>query len=52
MRPRRGRRGTVRIIERLPAAELYRSVLDIISLALTFALFALVALIAKGVERL
>jgi len=27
-------------------------VLDIIYLALTFALFALVALIAKGVERL
>ncbi len=30
---------------------LHRDVLDIIHIALTLALFALVALIAKGVER-
>ncbi|WP_275092150.1 hypothetical protein [Microbacterium sp. K24] len=34
------------------ARELYRLVLDIIYIALTLALFALVSLVAKGVERL
>lgn len=52
MRCGHGRRGTVRIPVPLLPGELYRLVLDIIYLALTFALFALVSLIAKGVERL
>jgi len=42
----------VRIDSTDAAAELYRSVLDIIYLALTLALFALVSLIATGVEKL
>lgn len=42
----------MRIAVRPCLGELYRLVLDIIYLALTFALFALVSLIAKGVERL
>lgn len=48
----RGRRGIVRIVGCRPLTELYRSVLDIIYLALIIALFAVVSLVAKGVERL
>lgn len=52
MHLRRGRRDSVRIVATSILEELYRLVLDIIYLALTLALFTLVAFIAKGVERL
>ncbi|WEK61806.1 MAG: hypothetical protein P0Y60_03370 [Candidatus Microbacterium colombiense] len=41
----------MRIVDPPRARELYRIVLDILYLALTLALFALVSLIAKGLER-
>ncbi|WP_435748904.1 hypothetical protein [Microbacterium sp. PMB16] len=42
----------MRIVGCCLAQELYRLVLDIIYIALTLALFTLVSLVAKGVEKL
>lgn len=45
------RRGTVRIVETGRRRRLDRIVLDIIYITLTLALFALVSLVAKAVDR-